>query len=146
MSKSRKTTRSDKKYQAIANPIARAAHRARMQKWLEKRTDQIETMRNGDDCAEFLAAVLDELAVCLKACEGFEVPDWVVDDLLASVEVLQGMAQRGAVWDSIHAGLLRSTLACAVQINCRMPFERIAHGSAWVRSATAVAQAVGVAA
>ncbi|WP_374257652.1 hypothetical protein [Aquabacterium sp.] len=135
-------------FHALANPIARAVNRARMEKWLSSRTAQIKQFKDGDDCAEFCASVLDELAVCLKSCEGWEVPDWVHQELLGAVEAIQRMASAGAYWDGTSADLIASALSSAVRITCRMPFETVAVGAYWVREAKDVAQGVaqGVAA
>lgn len=130
----------DKAFHALANPVARAAHRAKMQKWMEKRLAQIDGFKPGDDCAEFLAATLDELAVCLKAVEDHEVPEWVLADLMASVNAAQDMANHGAFWKPDYADVYRSALTCAVQINCRMPFERVAVGSKFAREGKQLVQ------
>lgn len=130
----------DKAFHALANPIARAAHRAKMQKWLEKRLEQIDGFDAGEDCAEFLAATLDQLAVCLKAVEDHEVPEWVLADLLESVNAAQDMAHHSGCWKPEYAEVYRSALTCAVQINCRMPFERVAVGSKFAREGKQLVQ------
>lgn len=135
--------RTDKALQAMAHPIARAANRARMERWLTRHVEAIEALATGDDCAHLLPGMLDELAIAARTMVGWDDPDNIGDVILVAVDAIQAMANSGGRWDAAHTAAVKDALQCAVQVNCRMPITSVANAALWARKLSLAAKVAG---
>lgn len=132
MSRARQHHHQQRARNARLNPVARAAERARMEKWRRDNIGTVSQLQHGEECPDVIVGLIEAFSVAAVSMYGWDDPDAVGDVLLTAIDALQAMANDGRRWDATKAAEIVAAINDSSQVSPRMPVEDVARAKVWV--------------